>query len=367
MVIVSRFGRCAELPATGRFRSVRAAALMAGCLMAPASGVAHAQPAIDPLAAEELYKRGRELVASGDWTAGCAKFEASYKLNPAAVTMINIAKCHEHEGKLTLAVSDYRAALKLNERTLGEERQKQLAEIAKAGIAEITPKLGKLTIVIASPPAGLVVVRDQVELPAAVLGEAIPVDPGTHEIEVSAPGFTAERRTVDVKEAEAVSVEISLVPAKAPETSPKPAETQKAPAAQPAPKNPIVNDKNTKEFGDGAPTWAWVAAGAGVVMIAGGIAFRLDQSAAESTLIEKCGEELKCPANQGYDPSADNARKNRDFGLFVGLSAAGALSLGAAIYGFTRGGAKQDRAKTNSMIVPMIAGPVKGALIQGVF
>lgn len=346
-----------------RFGQIRVLSLVFGtCIMA--SGAAgYAQPAHDPLAAEELYKRGRELVAAGDWTSGCAKFEASHKLNPAAVTMINIAKCHEHEGKLTLAVSDYRAALKLNERTLGEERQKQLAELAKAGISEITPKLGKLTILVVSPPPGLVIVRDQVELPAAVVGEAISVDPGTHEIEVGAPGHKSERRTVTVKEAEAISVEIALSPEK---TSPALPKTQEAPKED-AQINPKVGDTNTKEMKGGSPTWAWVAGGAGIVLIAGGIAFRVDQSAAESVLLEKCGEALKCPANGGYDPSADNARKNRDFGLFLGLSAAGALGLGAAAYGFLSGGSKPNRAQNNAMIVPVLGGSFQGALVQGVF
>lgn len=331
-------------------------------LLSPPSKT-QAQPAHDPLTAEALYKRGRELIASGNWAEGCEKFDASMKLNPAAVTMINIAKCHEHDGKLTLALSDYRAALKLNEGTLGEERQKQLAEIVKAGIAEITPRLAKLVIVMASPPPGLVLVRDQTEMPAAVLGERILVDPGTHEIEASAPGYVREKRTVTVKEAEEAQVEIAL----AKEKAAPPPENKKPALEKPVVVNPIVNKKDTDELNEkgGTPVWAWAAGGAGVALVAAGIAFRVDQSAAESMLIEKCGEELKCPASGGYDPSADNARKNRDFGLFVGLSAAGALALGVAVYGFVRGSGKQ--APKNSMVLPVITDSFQGAVVHSHF
>lgn len=68
----------------------------------------------DPAAAEALFKAARALVEKGDYAAGCPKFEASLALNPSASTMLNIALCHEHDGKIASAWEAYNRALTLN-------------------------------------------------------------------------------------------------------------------------------------------------------------------------------------------------------------------------------------------------------------
>src|SRR3954468_15943585 len=97
------------------------------------SSAALAAPAqqTDPAAAESLFKTARALLDKGDWAAACPKFEASLALNPSASTAINIARCHEHDGKLATAWEDYNRALVLNRETKGAERQRQLEEVAK--------------------------------------------------------------------------------------------------------------------------------------------------------------------------------------------------------------------------------------------
>src|SRR5262245_41876693 len=84
----------------------------------------------DPAAAEALYKTGRDLVAKGDWDGGCPKFDASMALDPVASTLLNIAKCNEHYGRLAQAWADYKRAIVLNQETQGAERRKTLADIA---------------------------------------------------------------------------------------------------------------------------------------------------------------------------------------------------------------------------------------------
>jgi hypothetical protein len=60
------------------------------------------------------------------------------------------------------------------------------------------------------PPPGVQVRRDGEDLPASVLGEALPADPGPHQVRVSAPGYREETRSVTLEEGKTAVVEIAL-------------------------------------------------------------------------------------------------------------------------------------------------------------
>lgn len=185
-----------------------AAAFGAALILAPPA--AQAEPPGDPMIAEALFKAARSLIEAGDYAAGCPKFEASFALRASASTMLNIARCHEHDGKTASAWEDYRRALALNEETHGEERKKLLQTVATRGIESLEPRLARLRIVVTNPTAGLRVMRDGRELPAATLGAAVPADPGQHEISVSAPGYRSETRSTVLEESKTVTVDVSL-------------------------------------------------------------------------------------------------------------------------------------------------------------
>lgn len=291
----------------GRHRSALGAALLASLLLgAPA---AHAQPAKgDQAAAEALFRQGRDLIAADDYAAGCPKFEASFAMHPSASTLLNIAKCKEHDGKLAAAWTDYRQALTLNRETKGKKRQRELEAIATKGIRALEPRLPKLRVVVTAPPAGLEVLRDGVELQAAALGVALPADPGKHEVRFSAPGYRAEARTVTLEEGKTTTIEVSL----------------KAEVAAPVAEKPE----------GGVPGWVWITGGAGVVLAGVGVFFLVDDLSAIDALRENCRTNAYGTyCAPGYDQESDNARKDRGFGLFLGLGGAGVITIGAAVVG----------------------------------
>ncbi|WP_437673561.1 PEGA domain-containing protein [Sorangium sp. So ce131] len=311
---------------------------------------AGAQPARDPVAAEALFKAARVLVEKGDDAAGCPKFEASLALNPSASTMLNIARCHERAGKLATAWQDYHRALTLNRETAGEQRRRGLEELAQKGIAALEPRLPKLRVVVSGAPAGLEVQRDGAMLPAAALGEPLPADPGAHEIRASAPGHQAETRSVALAEGETVTVELTLRPVAA--GSPDKAEAKVQGAT-----------------GGGVPTWAWISGAAGIALSGASIGFLIDDLSAIGALRENCREVRGGTyCEPGYDVAADNARKNRDFALFVGLGGAGLVAIGAAVVGIARSGREQDPAPAPSAVaLPWIAPSGAGATLVGSF
>jgi len=199
------------LPATCEIGR-RGAAPMVALLLC--SSAAFAQPERrDPVAAEALFSAARKLVDAGDYAAGCPKFEAALALYPSASTMINIARCHEHEGKIATAWQDYHKALSLNGETQGEERRRGLGEIAQKGINDLAPRLPKLRIVAPNAPPGLKVLRDGNEITAAALDQELPADPGQHEVRASAPGSRGETLTVTLEEGKTTTVNLALKPA----------------------------------------------------------------------------------------------------------------------------------------------------------
>ncbi|MDC3957234.1 PEGA domain-containing protein [Polyangium jinanense] len=307
-----------------------------------ASGAGAQEPkAHDAAAAEALFKAGRSLVENGDYAAGCPKFEASLALHPSASTALNLARCHEQEGKLASAWEDYHRALGLNHETHGEQRRRGLEEIANNGITALSPRVPKLRVVVAHAPAGLEVQRDGKALLPAALGEPLPADPGPHEIRASAPGHKTETRTVTLEEGKSVTVELAL--------------------------EPEPEARADGKTGGGVPAWAWVAGAVGIGLSGAAIGFLVDNRAAIGALQENCRDVRGGTyCNPGYDYAADNARKNRDLGLFVGLGSAGMIVIGAAIVGIAGSRFAKEPTRT-AITLPWIAPDGAGATIVGSF
>lgn len=164
----------------------------------------------DPAAADTLFRDALKARDKGDWNTACKKFNDSMALDPVTSTLINIAKCHEHEGKLATAWSEINQAMVLNRETMGEQRKGELAQYGKDLIANLEPRLPKLKIIIHQKPSGLEITRNGEDISAG-LGNALPVDPGKYEIEASARGYVTENRTVQIAEKQTVTVELSMV------------------------------------------------------------------------------------------------------------------------------------------------------------
>lgn len=133
--------------------------------------------------AEHLFNEGLAAMKRNDYVAACDAFAGSNEAEESPGTQINLAVCHEKQGKLASAWSWYLKAAPLANR----KGQKERAELARNEAARLEPLLHKLVIVVKTPVEGMTVTRDGVKVPSAVLGREDPVDPGEHVIEVTAP------------------------------------------------------------------------------------------------------------------------------------------------------------------------------------
>ncbi len=154
----------------------------------------------DPARAQALFTEGRALFAQGKLVEACAKFEESNKADPAFGTQLNLAACYEKLGKTASAW----ALLVALASSGSDERAKYAGERA----AQLEPSLSKLTLSVPNAPAGTEVKRDGVAVSTASYGLAVPVDPGHHVIDATAPGKRFHRE-VDVP-ANAVRITVTV-------------------------------------------------------------------------------------------------------------------------------------------------------------
>ncbi|WP_437978096.1 hypothetical protein WMF11_16230 [Sorangium sp. So ce295] len=241
-----RRGSCLEaLPRAGRC-CARLAGVAFALALAVSPGLAFAQ-------AEALLDEGKSLMKKGKVAEACPKLEESYRLSPRSATLLALAMCHEKQGKIATAWSEYidlgAAARK--------EGNKRLEADAKARGAKLELSLPRLTLSVPRAAAieGLEVTLDGAPVDGALWGQARPIDPGQHKVSANAPGRKPWEKSVTIKRGERKTV---AVPALAKDAS---AAAQPAPAAE-APAS-AAPEKGSAGAGDGAAEPGKGAAGAG--------------------------------------------------------------------------------------------------------
>ncbi len=182
-----------------------------GAAITLAPTIAHA----DDATAEALFQAGKALMEQKKYSEACPKLEASYKLDPAIGTKLNLADCHEKEGKLATAWGDWGEARDQAKR----DNDKPRMDLAIRRQKELDPKVPKLTVTVTGPTTGLAVYRDELELESAMLGVPLPVDPGTHVVTLRRGKSVLREKKVDVAEKSTgdVTIDATGIPAATPD------------------------------------------------------------------------------------------------------------------------------------------------------
>jgi hypothetical protein len=183
-------------------RSVRLGVILTILTMAPC--VAFAQGASSQAEAQALFDAGRKLMDQGRFGEACPKLEASQKLDPGAGTLMNLASCYEKNGQTASAWVTYTDAATAS----SSSGHADWAAKANAKAAGLQPHLAKVTLTMPSPPEGVTIKRDGKPVAYASLGTELPMDPGDHTLEVSAPGKTTWTSQFRVRAESPMSVTI---------------------------------------------------------------------------------------------------------------------------------------------------------------
>jgi hypothetical protein len=175
---------------------MRNLAFVAMLLLCGASALpAAAQP--KGAAADALFEEGRKAMDAKDYVTACDKFRESHRIDPAPGTMLNLARCEESRGKLATASELYRRVL--DDLKESDERY----GLARKRVDALSPRIPKLTVKLRSnAPSSTIVRMGEMELGAASLGVALPVDPGKVRVEVKAEGRAPRVFEIDIAESE---------------------------------------------------------------------------------------------------------------------------------------------------------------------
>jgi hypothetical protein len=280
---------------------------------AKAQGTPAAPTSENRAAAEMLFFTARGLMEADRISDACVKFAESYRLDPAAGTLLNLAVCHEKEGKIASAWGEFRQALSEARRANRADRE----ELAQQHIAALEPELPMLAIEVpkdAQVP-DLVVYRNGVPLQSGAWGTELPVDPGKVVIETKAPGFLPKTQTLTIERRERKKIAIEAL---------EPAPIDEATLAQ----NRVWTTK--KRVGLGAMVGGGVLAGVGVV--AGILA--LSNTNKSDDNCEVFDGERRC-TQAGVD--AMNSARTYAWGANIGIGL-GAAALAVGSYLFVTGG-----------------------------
>jgi hypothetical protein len=199
-------------------------------------GVAAAQPGGATAMAEALFQQARELVKQGNYRDACPKLAESQRLDPKLGTLLNLAVCHDKEGKIATAWAEFTSAAAIAHR----EGQREREGFAREQIAALEKKLARVIVQVSAPDADLRITLDDQPITGAALGTPLPIDPGKHRIAASAPKKTTWSKDLDVPAAHAEilvpipALEAAPEPAPGPSVPPEPPPTA-APPAPPAP------------------------------------------------------------------------------------------------------------------------------------
>jgi hypothetical protein len=249
-------------------------------LRSPPAAAAGSQAA----AAEALFDEGLKLYDAGRYGEACDKFAESQRLAPARGTLLNVARCLEKTGKTATAWAIYREVVGLAHREGDAQRER----VASSRESALRDHLASLSIVVPSESKvdGLVIKRDGTVIAQAEWGVVVPVDPGPHEVEISAPGHVARTDTVVVS-AESKMVE-TVAPLALVDASPAP-----APASA-----PVTNAQRAEEPKSqlGAQRVSALAAGAvGLLAVGAGAYFGAKASSRWSDAQAHCPQD-RCDA-----------------------------------------------------------------------
>jgi hypothetical protein len=289
-------------------------------------------PAQEAPSARALFEEAIAALEQGELARACAKLSESYALVARVSTVAKLAECNERQGKLILAWKHYLEAVRVAP-TTGDEPgkpEKLLAVVERA--AALERRLGRLTVQLVEAPAGTRVRRegphDAVEIAAASLGVAVPVDPGRHIVIATPPSGPERRFEVELGEGDARVVEIGFGTAPAAPPPPTPPPLAPPPLAPPPLAPPPPAGAPRAEGGMAPLAIAGIAVGA-----AGAVGLGIGAAFGASAISKKDESEPHCDGNVCDDEGADL----RDEGIVAGdvstalFIAGGALLAGGVV------------------------------------
>lgn len=159
--------------------------------------------------ARRLFREATELEADRRWDQAALKLREAIRIKDTPGLRFHLAHCQENMGLLVEALLDYDRARDLIAAGARADDVEALLPAAQRSLARRVP-----SIVIVPPPGvkQASAAIDGQPLAPSVLGRPAPVNPGIHQVRVSAPGYRDFLVSVTVTEGERRVLNVKLAP-----------------------------------------------------------------------------------------------------------------------------------------------------------
>ena len=354
------------------------------------SGTAHATDDSAKAAARELANQAKRDFDAGKFEEAGRKFQQAYVIAKAPTLALWSARSLLKQGQLVAASEFYRQATLLAPNDLWIGNAQQVAQDdARKELDELQPRIPKLRITVEGAEAKDVdLTVDDAKIPTAMLGVAIPTDPGRRHI-VGKRGTEVVARTVEMSEGEhretvlrftivTPSVPPPPVVAEVPPSPPPIAEQAASPPLVPAaappvaatavvpelrhdvlattPASTIPEAQTAASTGGAQQAWGWVTFSVGLAGLITGVVTGVG-------VMSKSGLRSDCP-NGTCDPSKVSSSSVSNYNVLRDISIAGFIVGGVGtVLGVTlllTSPSHESDAKVALWLAPTSAG-VKGA------
>ncbi|MGZ3418451.1 MAG: hypothetical protein ACXVEF_42355 [Polyangiales bacterium] len=251
---------------------------------APFASLRAEPSAAEIAAARELFDEGLALEQKGDWQGALDRFRkvAGVKMTPQV--RFHIALCLENLGKLVDALVEFERA---KSDAAADPTAQLVATTAQKHVVDLKERVPRVIVKVPAGTENVAVTIDGTPVSSALLGSAIPLDPGKHQLVVTAnkqPSFTKDVELVE--HGKTTTIEVTFAPA---------AKVEKPP---PPPKEEPPKEEPT-EGSHGPGALPWIFGGIGVAALAGGGIFYGLRQSTISDLEGACGPDRnQCPEDK---------------------------------------------------------------------
>lgn len=291
---------------------------------------------VDRVSGQILFDRGKERLIAGDYATACPLFEESHRAAPGIGVLLHLGLCLERSGKNADAWAAFQEAADrahadtdLERERVARERAQQL--LAKLAFLTIRVRRGASELGIESARvAGLAIRRNGASVSAAALGIEIPVDPGTHRVQVLLSSAPNAEREIELVTGQHATLELTLK---------EPSAVGPRPRSIISVKSSTLHDRNKPE--PVSPSWrwaAWATAGVGATgLLVGAISGALAYSKMQDARSLCAGRETNdCP--QESIRIQDEARAPARIATISAIAGAACLTAAGAYWVVSRVG-----------------------------
>jgi hypothetical protein len=162
--------------------------------------------------ARKLANGGIDAIEAGDCDKGAPLLERAEQLHHASVHLQYLARCRVAKGKLVAATEMWRRIIRDGAPEGSSPAVVTALAEAQRELEKTLPRLAATIVRTASDYPGLSMTLDGTKLPADMVGTPQVLDPGGHELAVSATGFESWSRRFTLAEGASSEIKVELNP-----------------------------------------------------------------------------------------------------------------------------------------------------------